>query len=167
MIELLIMRHAKSAWDTGDVDFDRPLNRRGERDATRMARSDCRQRSRSRSGAFVVRCSRRATALAVVVECAIDRAFVDFDRELYHAEVDTWLAALRRTPPTTQPLLICGHNPGLDDLVFELARDRPRLTADGKLMTTAAVAHFRFEAEWFELEPRTGQLLSLTRPREL
>ena len=35
--ELLILRHAKSAWDTpAETDFDRPLNGRGKRDAPRI-----------------------------------------------------------------------------------------------------------------------------------
>ena len=38
MPELLILRHAKSAWDTdAPTDFDRPLSARGERDRWRMA----------------------------------------------------------------------------------------------------------------------------------
>ncbi|MGH8513640.1 MAG: SixA phosphatase family protein, partial [Gammaproteobacteria bacterium] len=36
---LLVMRHAKSDWDSGaGSDFDRPLAKRGERDAPRMGR---------------------------------------------------------------------------------------------------------------------------------
>ena len=37
MNELLVMRHAKSDWDVGGSDFDRPLNGRGERAAQAMA----------------------------------------------------------------------------------------------------------------------------------
>ena len=37
--ELLVLRHAKSAWDTGAArDFDRPLSKRGRRDAPRVGR---------------------------------------------------------------------------------------------------------------------------------
>ena len=37
MAELLVLRHAKSSWDTpGQPDHDRPLNRRGRRDAPRI-----------------------------------------------------------------------------------------------------------------------------------
>ena len=37
--ELLILRHAKSAWDTDAVsDFDRPLAKRGRKDAPRMGK---------------------------------------------------------------------------------------------------------------------------------
>ena len=38
VIDILVMRHAKSAWNTDAAsDFDRPLTARGERDAERMA----------------------------------------------------------------------------------------------------------------------------------
>ncbi len=36
---LLLLRHAKSAWNTGAAkDFDRPLANRGERDAPTMGK---------------------------------------------------------------------------------------------------------------------------------
>ena len=39
MKTLTLVRHAKSSWDDTELaDFDRPLNRRGERDAPEMAR---------------------------------------------------------------------------------------------------------------------------------
>ena len=34
---LYLVRHAKSDWHTGEADFDRPLNRRGRRDAPKWA----------------------------------------------------------------------------------------------------------------------------------
>src|ERR1700749_1993424 len=38
MKTLLIVRHAKSSWDSADIsDIDRPLNDRGKRDAPAMA----------------------------------------------------------------------------------------------------------------------------------
>ena len=40
MKTLLILRHAKSSWKFPDLtDHDRPLNRRGKRDAPRMGRT--------------------------------------------------------------------------------------------------------------------------------
>jgi phosphohistidine phosphatase len=42
MKRLMLMRHAKSSWDQPDLpDFDRPLNKRGKRDAPLMARRLC------------------------------------------------------------------------------------------------------------------------------
>ena len=38
MKQLILVRHAKSSWkDAGIEDHDRPLNKRGERDAPYMA----------------------------------------------------------------------------------------------------------------------------------
>jgi len=37
MPELLVMRHGKSDWSTGLPDFDRPLSRRGDKNAPAMA----------------------------------------------------------------------------------------------------------------------------------
>ena len=37
-VTLIIMRHGKSDWHTGENDFDRPLSERGTRDAARMGR---------------------------------------------------------------------------------------------------------------------------------
>ncbi len=37
MKTLLLVRHAKSSWDDGVSDFERPLNRRGKEDAPFMA----------------------------------------------------------------------------------------------------------------------------------
>ena len=63
-------------------------------------------------------------------------------------------------------LLICGHNPGLDDLVEYVSADDLRYTDDGKLMTTAAIAAFDIEG-WHSLQPGSAQLRELMRPREL
>jgi phosphohistidine phosphatase len=39
MKKLIIVRHAKSSWDNPDLDdFDRPLNKRGLKDAPRMGK---------------------------------------------------------------------------------------------------------------------------------
>lgn len=164
MIELLVMRHAKSAWDTGDPDFHRPLNARGVRNADEMARwIDTNDLAPDRVlSSPAVRA--RATAMAVVYECGIDRGSVDFEDNLYLADAFTWLQAM--ATQTGERLLICGHNPGLDELVDHLSPTLVPLTASGKLMTTAAVAHFAFDSNWDQLTAGSGKLLSLTRPAD-
>lgn len=161
-IELLVMRHAKSDWNTNDTDFDRPLNGRGVRAADRMAEwieeNDLVPDRIISSPAERA----RATAMAVVWGCGVDRAFVDFDRDLYHADAFTWLQLLT-SQTTSRRLLICGHNPGLDDLVDHLAATPPPLSSSGKLMTTAAIAHFRFDCPWSDITAGSGHLVKLTR----
>lgn len=169
MNELLVMRHAKSDWSTGHGDFDRPLNGRGIQAADRMAtwlidEQLCPDRVISSPAART-----RATALAVVASCETDRSQLEFDDDGYLADAFTWLQILARhsAGQSEGRVLICGHNPGLDDLVDHLSNGRLPLSDSGKLMTTAAIAHFRLTAPWNELTAGSCELVQLVRPREL
>jgi phosphohistidine phosphatase len=165
MVELLVMRHAKSDWSLGLPDFQRPLNGRGVAAADQMA--DWLVEASLRPDQIISSSAERAraTALAVVYGCGVDRAQVEFEDRLYGADASTWITRLRSE--RAQRILICGHNPGLDDLVDYLAAVPPSLSSSGKLMTTAAVAHFRFDDGWDSLTGGGGDLVSLVRPREL
>lgn len=163
--ELLVMRHGKSDWSTDRADFDRPLAARGERDAHRMAEwlveEDLEPDHLITSSA--ARAS--ATAHAVIDAFAMTDDRVRVLDSLYLANAWTWLGALEEAPPGR--VLLCGHNPGLDDLVEYLSADPLPLTPDGKLMTTAAIAHFAFDEEWSAIGRASGRLLTLMRPRQL
>lgn len=161
-VELLVMRHAKSSWATYASDFDRPLNDRGSAAAALMA--DWLVDQALRPDLIIASSALRArTTIEPVVEAfGLRDRDVTLMRTLYHAGVDEWLDVLRSQ--TERRVLICGHNPGLDDLVIELLGYMPPLTASGKLMTTAAVAHLSVGA-WRALAPSGATLLNLERPR--
>ena len=165
MPELLVMRHAKSAWDTGKPDHERPLAPRGERDRVTMARwlvaNDLRPDRVLCSSAVRA----RETAQYVVDTFDIAPTRVVFDDGLYHAGFRQWLGRIRAED--AERLLICGHNPSLDMLVEMLAATEPGLSASGKLMTTAAIAQLRFELPWADIAATTGELITIARPREL
>ena len=165
MNELLVMRHAKSDWTAGHADCDRPLNDRGIRAADRMAgwlldEQLCPDHVISSPAARA-----RATAMAVVFCCSTDNHQVEFEQRAYLADAFTWLQLVASQPSGLT--LICGHNPGLDDLVDHLSASPVPLSDSGKLMTTAAVAHFRFDTSWNELVQGSCELVQLVRPREL
>ena len=163
--ELLIMRHAKSAWDTGASDFWRPLNGRGRRAADRMAEwlvANGLEPDRVVSSAAL---RARSTAEAVILECGVSVGETEFDEGLYLASASSWMHKIAMQ--TCTRLLICGHNPGLDDLVDHLSAKPPRLTTSGKLMTTAAIAYLRFDSPIAEVTAGAGELVTLVRPREL
>jgi len=163
MAELLVMRHAKSDWSTGLVDFARPLGRRGHRDAPRMAQwlAD----NDIAPDTIITSAADRALTTAGYVADHIGLNEMDVRDELYLASAQTWLEALHEQAGDHR-LLICGHNPGLDDLVDYLSDEAPEETADGKLMTTAAIAHFAID-DWAQLTHRSARLLCLMRPKEL
>ena len=165
MPELLVMRHAKSAWDTGDPDHLRPLAPRGERDRVTMARWLVANDLRPDRVICSTAVRARETAQYVIETFGLDPANTEFDDQLYHAGFRQWLGRIR--DQTVPRVLICGHNPSLDMLVETLASTEPQLSATGKLMTTAAIAHFTFDGPWDDLAPGMARLLHLVRPREL
>lgn len=172
MNELLIMRHAKSDWSLGVADFDRPLNDRGRRAAARMGEWLVEEKLCPDTILSSPAARTSATVAAVVDACGLDTAdsrgaydAVVFDRDCYLAAATTWLQKLARQG--TGRVLICGHNPGLDDLVEHLARRPVELSASGKLMTTAAVAHFELRGSWSTLDADGAALRRLVRPADL
>ena len=133
---LTLLRHAKSSWDDpGLGDHERPLNRRGERDAPKMGK---------RIGAAGIRPSLivsspavRAwtTAKLVAREISYPMEFLQRDEDLYHAGLDTLLDVVARQDVGFNSIMIVGHNPGFTSFANYLS---PGLT--GNLQTCGIVS---------------------------
>ena len=156
------MRHAKSSWsDTGLSDHDRPLNKRGRRDAPTMARllaaedlvpnlilSSTANRARSTAELFVENCDG--------IECDVETT-----DEFYHAPARTYLESVVKFPDSVATAMIVGHNPGMEQLVEVLSGSYQR-------MPTAATAWFEFDIpSWRELSSDNGLLKAIWRPKEI
>ena len=119
---LYLLRHAKSSWkDPHLADHDRPLNKRGTRDAPEMARrlagrTDPPQR-------IVTSSARRALTTAEVMAevLALDHHAVDVDPRLYGAGPGMLLEVVHGLDDATARAMIVGHNPGVTDFVNGLA----------------------------------------------
>jgi phosphohistidine phosphatase len=117
---LVLMRHAKSSWsDERLSDRQRPLSKRGERDAPRMA---ARLAARGSPPTLIlsspaVRALRTAEALAEQLGSA---ARLVVDDELYLASPRELLAVVAEQPDAHASLALVGHNPGLTELVNRL-----------------------------------------------
>jgi len=137
---LIIMRHAKSDWSSPEgADFDRPLARRGRKDAPHMGAW---LRKKGLIPDKVVSSpARRAreTAGLVAAELKYDEQRIVWEDRIYDATVEDLLAVIEDAAIGVSCLMLIGHNPGLDDLLEHLSRDRPEYQ-DGKLLTTASVA---------------------------
>lgn len=171
--ELLIMRHAKSDWSksswNGSVssDFDRPLSKRGRRDAPRV-------------GAWLYREGlvpdlilsspakrARATALKVCKRLDIDKQDILWEPRIYEATTDTLLEVLFECSGDAGTVLLVGHNPGLESLLRHLTDNDFDPPSDGKLLPTAALARLEMPAHWHRLGCGCASLISLTRPKQL
>jgi len=165
---LLLLRHAKSSWDTGeDSDFDRPLSSRGRRDLPRVARwmlehaliPDC------------ILCSgavrTRETLGGLLPALGLTDHAVRYDDALYHAPAPRLLSAIQGMEESVGTLLLVAHNPGLDELLEGLCGGQPERTAKGKLMTTATIADLEVHGPWSALAESSCALIGLVRPKSL
>jgi phosphohistidine phosphatase len=121
MKSLLLVRHAKSSWDSPSLsDFDRPLNNRGLRDAPMMAR---RMKERKiRIDSFVSSTANRAFSTAIFFAEAFgvkDSGIVKVPR-LYHAAPDTFRDVIAQLNNDWQTAALFSHNPGITEFVNEL-----------------------------------------------
>ena len=161
MKTLLIMRHAKSSWKKAELaDDQRPLNKRGQRDASRMGRL-LRKNDAVPQAIFSSTAERaRQTAIAVGEASGFEGQIL-FEASLYAAPAEAYLLVLRGLPAETQLAMVIGHNPGVDELVEEL-------TGDDEHLSTGAIARVELDIPaWADLGAETeARLEAIWRPRE-
>ena len=162
MKTLTIFRHAKSSWDFPDLtDHDRPLNKRGERDAPVMA--ERLQTAGIRPSLILsspaVRAWRTARILARQIGYPVE--FLQREPGLYHAGVNKLLDIIAVQDDGFNNIVIVGHNPGLTDLANEL---EPGLTSN---IPTAGFAALQIETDDWDLRRRGSvKLMAFEYPKK-
>ncbi|MGC9359575.1 MAG: SixA phosphatase family protein [Anaerolineae bacterium] len=112
---LLLMRHAKSSWKQSDLpDHERPLKRRGKKDAYAVA--EAMRKLHLVPDLIVTSTALRArtTAERVVRAYGGDIRIVK-DERLYDAMPSAYLQVMKDLPSEAQTALIIGHNPAISD----------------------------------------------------
>jgi phosphohistidine phosphatase len=168
MKQLLLLRHAKSSWDDPDLDdFDRPLAERGLKAAQMMGR-ELAARDWLPDLALVSSALRtRDTWRLVAAELPVHPR-VTFTKALYDASAADILSQIRRADPSSDSLLVVGHNPGLEDLAKQLAEPGSEAKARKKIeekFPTAALVRFAFEGDWSGLS--SARLTHCLWPKDL
>jgi phosphohistidine phosphatase len=162
MKTLLVLRHAKSSWREAELaDHDRPLNKRGKRDAPRMG--ELMRAEGLLPDLILTSSARRALNTAeLVAEASGYDGEIQVSRDLYAAGPEEFIDALCALPDELETVMVVGHNPGLEELV-EL------LTEELSAMPTAALVQVELEIErWVDLqEEGGGRLVNLWLPRNL
>jgi len=154
------MRHAKSSWkDASLSDHQRPLNKRGIRDAPRM-------------GNFlnehdlipdVILCSTanraQLTVKYLLTTCDFEGDEQYFD-DLYHSDVSTYLGILQWLETEIELPMIVGHNPDMNHFLYSICDEYVH-------MPTAAIAYISLDCQdWSELNLEfEGKLINLWKPR--
>ena len=119
---LTLIRHAKSSWkDPSLPDWDRPLNKRGRRDAPmmggRLAGREAYADLLITSSA--VRAVATAEAIAEAIEYPADE--ISVDERLYGADEYEILEVIQGLDDAWERVMLIAHNPGLTDLVNALS----------------------------------------------
>ncbi|HTX79360.1 MAG TPA: histidine phosphatase family protein [Longilinea sp.] len=161
MKTLLLMRHAKSSWKFPELsDRDRPLNKRGEKDAPRMGKL-LKEKELIPDRIYsstAVRACKTAEAVAEKVDYKNEIIYLD---SLYMAEPAAIVDVLKTVPDDAKCVLLVGHNPGMEGLVQILSHKVESLP-------TAAVAYIKLPIKsWSEFSLAVeGELKAVRRPRE-
>jgi len=164
---LIIMRHAKSDWTSGaGTDFERPLARRGLKDAPRMGKWLFKQTGTP--DCIVSSPARRAevTARLVLTELNFAEKKVIWDDRIYDGDLTDLLDVIR-DHQSKKSLLLIGHNPGLEFLLHYLSITQPDSNQDGKILPTAAIAVLKSTGKKLVATPDSAKIKLIQRPREL
>jgi phosphohistidine phosphatase len=162
--QLILLRHAKSDWP--DVpDRDRPLAKRGRRDAPRIGR--WLHEHGYHPDVVVCSTARRTRQTWDLVAPELDGSpAVRFEPRAYAASAPTLLGLAQELPGRYRSALLIAHNPGLSDLASSLTAPdngpRPQIS-----LPTAAVAVLEFRGDWPTLSPGQARLAANITPAGL
>ena len=119
--KLLIIRHAKSDWDSSVLkDFDRPLNKRGEKNAPEMAERLVKKNliPNQLVSSPALRAITTAGYFADVFN--IKKSEIRKEQHIYEASSKTLLQIINQFDNQFNFIALFGHNPGLTELVINL-----------------------------------------------
>ncbi len=167
MLRLLLLRHAKSSWsETGQPDYDRPLNGRGRQAAPAMAAFMAGQALEP--GRILCSGAQRAKeTLALMLPLLPGDCDICVSRRLYEADATGYLDAIREYALTAGTVMLIAHNPAMEELAHILAPvgDAPSLRAMKQKYPTTGLAVIDFEEpRWSEIGPGGGRLTAFHTP---
>jgi phosphohistidine phosphatase len=171
MLQLMLLRHAKSSWDDKKLDDrERPLSRRGRAAAQAMGR--VMQDRGLLPDSVLTSPARRTretwelatTELKKQPKQAIEDALYDFGNGNRIAEV------IRQKGGKARSLLIIGHNPALENIARRMigAGDAKLAQRLEKKYPTGGLAVFEVNAEtWATFDETQVRLTQYIRPKDI
>jgi phosphohistidine phosphatase len=171
MKTLTLFRHGKSGWDAPvSRDFDRPINERGIAGSRLMG-----THAKSLGLKFDEVISSPAVRCVETLDCFWEGygeiLHPNWNRSVYLASGPNLLDVLVGLDEEGDRILMCGHNPGLEELALMLVPDKKGDELRDELeekFPTAAIAEISFGVDrWADLKEGSGRLVRFIRPRDL
>lgn len=162
MKTLYIVRHAKSSWDQDDlIDFDRPLNERGIKNAPEMAK---RLMSWSAIPQLILSSpANRAISTARIFanEMRISEDKLKQETTIYEGTRGDLARLISRQNPDFDTLMITGHNPGVTDFINWIC------FIEEAQIPTCSIATIQVDIKkWNGWERGMGKLIELDFPKK-
>ena len=163
MKTLTLIRHAKSSWNNASLtDFDRPLNKRGIRDAPIVGTAI------DRAGITFDRvlcsdASRARQTLSLLSHgVTVDEGVIEYRHDMYGASAHHSLSCIAEQADSVSDIALVGHNPGMEYLANNLADEHVGA------MSTCNVVQVEVDCDsWSDLPGLTGNITLIIRPRDL
>jgi phosphohistidine phosphatase len=153
---LILLRHAKSDWSGDRADVDRPLTKRGRRQAPEAG-----QWLAAHAGRIdlaVVSTAERARVTWDLASAELgERPETRHDEEAYAASVGGLLDIVRSLGEELGTVVLVGHNPGLEGLA-------ETLIGDWVPLPTSAIAVIELDGPWRSAGRAPGLLRATGRP---
>ena len=120
MKKLLIIRHAKSDWNSSAIsDFERPLNERGLRDAPLMG--SFLKENQHIPDLIISSGAKRVLSTSKLISKKLNyKGDIIINNKIYNASEDDIKKVINAIEEKYKTVFIFGHNPGLSNLVYDL-----------------------------------------------
>lgn len=162
MKKLYLIRHAKSSWKHPDLlDIDRPLNKRGKRDASFMGKRL--KHMKIYPELIMSSPARRAKKTAKMLASELDypKAKIRIQPDIYHGSVMDMVSVIHKIDDDYKQIFLIGHNPYITELANFLTGSR----IDN--MPTCGIAGILFDLNrWKEIEEGKGRLEFFDYPKK-
>jgi phosphohistidine phosphatase len=155
------MRHAKSDWNSSDLtDHQRPLNKRGIRDAPLMAEEI--KRKGILPELMLVSDAKRTQETWGLISPSFVGVKTKFDPDLYLAPPEVIVSKLEELSHLVDTVLLLAHNPGISEAFYTLAG----ITIDN--VPTAGVGCIRCYTDNFKkITTCKKELIYFTYPKDI
>ncbi len=155
---LLLMRHAKSSWAHDELaDIERPLNKRGQRDAPLMGKKLIHLVGMPDR----ILCSPARRTRETLQAMHLTTSDIHYESKIYEAFGSTLLDLIAHQPDTINTLLLIGHNPSISQLASRLAG-----SFLGDLPTCALIQLHINTSSWQQTPTASAQLVTHEYPKK-
>ena len=161
MKKIILIRHAKSAWDNPWLnDHDRPLAERGIHDAPMMAKRLKKRKIQPKIILSSTAVRAAETAKIIARELEFPESEITFEENLYHASPNKILKYIHLQKDAKDTILVVGHNPGLNELIEYLGGKLENLPTSGQL-------GFLVKSDrWSDFGPKTAEVWFVDYPKK-